>query len=553
MSQEPEKKKHLVCAIYTRKSTTEGPEKEFTSLDAQRESAENFIKSQQHEGWSAMPERYDDGGFTGANTERPALQALLNDIKAGRINCVIVYKVDRLSRSLLDFSRLLEFFDAHGVAFVSVTQQFNTNTSMGRLTLNILLSFAQFEREIISERTKDKMGAARKRGQWLGGKPPFGYSKENKKLIIAPQEAEVVQDIFKLYIEKKSILQVVQSLNDRGLRTRQWTRKSGAVYGGTKYGVSQLQHMINNVLYIGKVKFSGQFYPGQQPAIIDENTFDQAQNTLAINRAERKPFKHLDCFGLLSRLLRCKHCGAAMFHTYVIKKQNKKYRYYVCTSAQKRSYSTCPNRSIPANIIEEAVIQKLRDILPDQIKNLSSCPPAIETFLSPIWEALVNQEKRRVLKEIVTNIECDTSTYTLLFSLITPPIKIEVKADIRRSALGRRWRKDTAAKSEPSIRQALILAHHIDKLMNEGRIKNTRQAADWLGLGLSQIDHTLGLLLLSPAIQEEILTSKDDLIAGISEYKLRLISFEMDWTKQMELWRESSGHLQEMSLSLLSD
>lgn len=552
MKQEPEKQKHLVCAIYTRKSTAEGPEKEFTSLDAQRESAENFIKSQQHEGWSTLPTRYDDGGFTGANTERPALQALMNDIKNNRINCVVVYKVDRLSRSLLDFSQLLEFFDSHGVAFVSVTQQFNTNTSMGRLTLNILLSFAQFEREIISERTKDKMGAARKRGQWLGGRPPFGYHKENKKLIVAPNEAEVVRDIFRLYLEKKSILHVVQTFNDQGLRTRQWTKNSGAVYGGKKYGVSQLQHMLNNRLYIGKVEFGGQIYAGQQPAIIDEETFNQCQKLLAANRVERKPFKHSECFGLLSQLLKCKHCGARLFHTYSMKNQNTKYRYYVCSSAQKRSYSTCPNRSIPAHIIEAEVIEKLREILPVHINNTPRSP-AVEAFLSPVWDTLFNEEKRRTLKDIVKEIECDTVAHKLAFTLLDSPAKIEVDANIRRSKLGRRWRKETGVKTEPSIRQTLILAHNIDRLMKEGRIKNTRQAADWLGFRLSQIDHHLGLLLLSPAIQEEILMGKDDLMEVISEYKIRMISFEMDWSKQMDLWRDTKGFTQEACLSLLTD
>ena len=550
MKQEPEKPKHLVCAIYTRKSTAEGPEKEFTSLDAQRESAENYIRSQQHEGWTALPDRYDDGGFTGANTERPALQSLINDIKAGRINCVIVYKVDRLSRSLLDFSQLLEFFDQHGVTFVSVTQQFNTNSSMGRLTLNILLSFAQFEREIISERTKDKMGAARKRGQWLGGRPPFGYCKENKKLIIAPEESRIVRRIFALYLETKSILNVVMILNDEGLRTRQWTKKSGAIFGGKKYGVSQIQHMINNVLYLGKVKFDGQIYDGQQPAIIDEEVFRQAQNILAANRVERKPFKNMDCFGLLSQLLKCKHCGATLFHTYSMKGPGRKYRYYVCSSAQKRSYKTCPNRSIPANIIETAVIEKLRDILPVHIKSKT---PAKEAFLSPVWDTLFNEEKRRTLKDLVREIECDTVNHTLAFSLHNCPDKIEVSSDIRRAKLGRRWRKETAVKTEPSIRQALILAHNIDRLMKEGRIKNTHQAAEWLGLRLSQIDHNLGLLLLSPAIQEEILTAKDELIETISEYKIRTISFEPDWSRQMELWREVKGFTQEASLSLLTD
>ncbi|MBF0533210.1 MAG: recombinase family protein [Candidatus Omnitrophica bacterium] len=550
MKQEPEKPKHLVCAIYTRKSTAEGPEKEFTSLDAQREAAENYIRSQQHEGWTALPDHYDDGGFTGANTERPALQALINDIKAGRINCVIVYKVDRLSRSLLDFSQLLEFFEKHGVTFVSVTQQFNTNSSMGRLTLNILLSFAQFEREIISERTKDKMGAARKRGQWLGGRPPFGYYKENKKLVIAPNEAEIVRKIFTLYLKTKSILKVVQILNDEGLRTRQWTKNSIAVYGGKKYGVSQLQHMLNNVLYIGKVKFDGQIYDGQQPAIIDEEIFKQAQSLLAVNRAERKPFKNMDCFGLLSQLLKCKHCVAALFHSYTMKGSGKKYRYYVCSSAQKRSYKTCPNRSLPAHIIETAVVEKLREILPVHIKTNT---PATEAFLSPVWETLFNEAKRRVLKEIVREIECDTVNHRLTFNLHNSPEKIETSSDIRRAALGRRWRKETAVQAEPSIRQALILAHNIDRLIKAGTIQNTRQAADWLGLSISQIGHNLGLLLLAPAIQNEILTGKDELIETISEYKVRLISFETDWFKQMELWQEIKGFTQEASLSLLTE
>jgi site-specific DNA recombinase len=220
-NEKAKEKKWINCAIYTRKSTSEGLEQEFTSLDNQRESAESYIASQKHEGWLLLPDRYDDGGFTGANIERPALTKLLSDIKEGKINCVVVYKVDRLSRSLMDFAQLLEFFEQHKVTFVSVTQQFNTNTSMGRLTLNILLSFAQFEREIISERTRDKMGAARKRGQWLGGRPPFGYSvnpEDKKKLIVNPEEAAVVKEIFKLYLEGNSLMRVAQIFNQRGLR-----------------------------------------------------------------------------------------------------------------------------------------------------------------------------------------------------------------------------------------------------------------------------------------------------------------------------------------------
>src|SRR3989338_7784663 len=215
-------KKKIYCAIYTRKSTSEGLDQDFTSLDNQRESAENYVNSQKSEGWIILPEKYDDGGYTGANTERPALQKLIADIKEGKINCVVVYKVDRLSRSLLDFVQLLELFEKHNVVFISVTQAFNTNSSMGRLTLNILLSFAQFEREIISERVKDKMGAARKKGKWLGGRPILGYEldKVNRKLIINAKGAKIVREVFDLYLKEKSYLLVAKILNEKAYLTK---------------------------------------------------------------------------------------------------------------------------------------------------------------------------------------------------------------------------------------------------------------------------------------------------------------------------------------------
>ena len=247
---ETKEKKRLYCAIYTRKSTSEGLDQDFTTLDAQREAAENYIASQKSEGWVPLQEQYNDGGFTGANIERPALQKLLSDIKEHKIDCVVVYKVDRLSRSLMDFAQLLKFFEEHNVTFVSVTQHFNTNSSMGRLTLNILLSFAQFEREIISERTKDKMGAARKRGQWLGGRPPLGYDldKENKRIVINEEEAKLIREIFDLYVKGNSLLQTARIINDKGYRTKHLAYKSGKVFGGKKYGVTHIQWIIRNVV-----------------------------------------------------------------------------------------------------------------------------------------------------------------------------------------------------------------------------------------------------------------------------------------------------------------
>jgi len=269
---EKAEKKKINCAIYTRVSTSEGLEQEFTSLDNQRESAESYIQSQKSEGWMIFPERYDDGGYTGANTERPALQKLLTAIKEGNINCVIVYKVDRLSRSLLDFSQLLEFFEQNSVTFVSVTQAFNTNTSMGRLTLNILLSFAQFEREIISERTRDKMGAAKKKGKWIGGRPALGYDldKVNHKLVVNQDEAKIVREIFDLYLEKRSLLSVAMALNEKNYKTKSYTAAKGNKFGGIKFKSTGVQLIVKNALYTGRVSYRGQLYPGEHERIVSD-------------------------------------------------------------------------------------------------------------------------------------------------------------------------------------------------------------------------------------------------------------------------------------------
>src|SRR6266853_5355817 len=274
------------CAIYTRKSTEEGLEQEFNSLDAQRESAEAYILSQREAGWIALPERYDDGGYTGANLDRPALRRLLADIEAGRIDCVLVYKVDRLSRSLLDFARLTGEFDKRGVSFVSVTQQFNTTTSMGRLTLNILLSFAQFEREIVVERTRDKMAAARRKGKWVGGIPPLGYdvAPGGGKLVINEEEARQVRAIFALYLEHGALLPVLGQIQERQWTKKGWTTKEGRCSLGRPYAIQDVLALLTTVTYMGKVRYQGQMYAGEQAAIVDEGVFQQTQ--VALRKAE---------------------------------------------------------------------------------------------------------------------------------------------------------------------------------------------------------------------------------------------------------------------------
>jgi len=349
------------CAIYTRKSTEEGLEQEFNSLDAQREAGEAYIKSQQHEGWVCLPSQYDDGGFTGANMDRPALRRLLADIEAGKVDCVIVYKVDRLSRSLLDFGKIIESFERHKVSFVSVTQAFNTATSMGRLILNVLLSFAQFEREMISERTRDKIAAARRKGKWSGGMPILGYTVAQTKLVVDEAEAQCVRQIFEMYLEHQSLLAVVKELDLRGWRTKRWTTRKGTARGGRPFDKNSLHQLLTNVAYIGNVKYKDEVHAGEHQPIVDVETFGQVQALLQRNsrsggRAVRN--KH---GALLRGLLRCTACDCGMSHSFTVK-GNRQYRYYVCHRAQKRGWHVCPSPSIPAGEIERFVVNEIKAI-----------------------------------------------------------------------------------------------------------------------------------------------------------------------------------------------
>ena len=283
----PTRMPKMRCAIYTRKSSDEGLQQDFNSLDAQREAAEAYIASQKAEGWICLPDRYDDGGFTGGNMERPGIQRLLDDIDAGKIDRVLVYKVDRITRSLLDFARMMETFDRHQVAFVSVTQSFDTSTSMGRLILNVLLSFAQFEREIIGERIRDKIAASRQRGKWTGGTPILGYDVDRTnggpRLVINPEEASQVCQIFELYLEKGSLLSVVAELERRDWRNKVWTTRDGRKRGGLLFDKCRLHKVLTNVLYIGKVRHKDQMYAGEHESIITEDLFARVQRQLRDN------------------------------------------------------------------------------------------------------------------------------------------------------------------------------------------------------------------------------------------------------------------------------
>ncbi|MGB9455629.1 MAG: recombinase family protein [Bryobacteraceae bacterium] len=351
----------LRCAIYTRKSTEEGLEQDFNTLDAQREAAEAFIQSQRREGWIVLPERYDDGGFTGANMERPALRRLLAAVEAGEIDCVVVYKVDRLSRSLLDFTNILSQFDKRNVSFVAVTQQFNTSTSLGRLTLNILLSFAQFERELIGERTRDKMSAARKKGKWVGGCPVLGYdvAPGGGRLVVNEEEAERVRTIFALFEESVSAQKTLAEIQRRDWRLKSWTRKTGELHTGGRFSLDALRRLLTNILYTGAVRHQGKIYPGEHAAILARDQWERVQSLLPQSTQPRGGMRN-KYQALLQGLLHCECCAAPMVYSYAAK-GGRKYPYYVCRQAQKKGWATCPSKSLPAQAIEGSVVGRVRE------------------------------------------------------------------------------------------------------------------------------------------------------------------------------------------------
>ena len=357
------------CAIYTRKSHEEGLEQEFNSLDAQREACEAYIASQRHEGWKALATRYDDGGFTGGNMDRPGLKALLADIEAGGIDVVMVYKVDRLSRSLMDFSKLVALFEKHDVAFVSVTQRFDTTSSMGRLTLNILLSFAQFERELCGERIRDKIAGAKRKGKYVGGRPLLGYDvdRERMRLVVNEKEARLVRHIFESFCRLGSCMLVARELNAQGHRMKAWTSRKGRPMGGGTWKKTDVHHLLTNRRYIGQVVHKGQGYPGEHEAIIDRKVWDRVQSILSKNRNYRANQARRKTAAILKGILRCGCCDAAMAPSYTTRR-GKRYHYYVCHAAAKSGYDTCEVRSVPAGQIEQAVFTYLREIFADPEK-----------------------------------------------------------------------------------------------------------------------------------------------------------------------------------------
>ena len=376
----PLAKKPQRCAIYTRVSTDNGLEQEFNSLHAQREAAQAYIKSQAHEGWKLIRDHYDDGGFSGGSLDRPALQKLLADIRERRIDIVVVYKVDRLTRSLTDFAKLVELFDGHGVAFVSVTQSFNTTSSMGRLTLNVLLSFAQFEREVTGERIRDKIAASKKKGLWVGGVVPLGYEVNDRKLIVNEEEAATVRLIFSRYLDLGSLSALQRDLRERGIVTRKRTLSSGRAIGGRALTNGPLAYMLRNRMYLGEINHRDKSYPGEHQPIIDEKLFEAVRTKLTENLRGRRLRRQSSNALLMGKLFDDR--GNPMTPSYAIKK-GVRYRYYVsCVLAQGRKEDAGSVARVAAQAVERLILDAINALPPaKQIETQPGSPSA--ELLSP--------------------------------------------------------------------------------------------------------------------------------------------------------------------------
>ena len=508
-----EQRSTIRCAIYTRKSTEEGLEQVFNSLDAQREAAEAYILSQRLAGWVTAPDLYDDGGFSGASIDRPALRQLLADVEARKVDCVVVYKVDRLSRSLLDFSRLIELFDRSGVSFVSVTQEFNSTTSLGRLTLNILLSFAQFEREIIGERTRDKIGAARRKGKWMGGSPILGYEvdSQERRLVINEGEAERVRRIFQIAAKADTLNAALAIVNADELMTKQYTSQTGRYHAARRFNRMTLRLLLSNVTYTGVVSYKGVRYPGEHPPIIDQQAWEVVNQQLALRSAHPGGRSHRKQDTLLSQLLYCGECGASMMPTYTVK-GGQRYRYYVCTTARRTRRQGCGQCQVAAADLEPSVIRHLEPILGNHL----SAPILQQAVERITYEAIT--------RRVTIGLRAGTrSEYSLPES-------------IRRGAR-RRTAEETGR--VPRISRVMALAIRMERLVGEGSVDSYRHLAEKGQISVPRLSQILRLLDLAPSIQEQLLLLPPTMngVDPVTERDVRALARVVDWERQQNEFR----------------
>ncbi|WP_263080160.1 recombinase family protein [Endozoicomonas sp. Mp262] len=416
------------CAIYTRKSSEEGLEQSFNSLHAQREAAEAYIHSQRHEGWEVLTDQYDDGAFSGGNTDRPALKRLLADVEEGRIDVVVVYKVDRLSRSLADFARLIELFEQHNCSLVSVTQQFNTTSSMGRLTLNILLSFAQFEREVTSERIRDKVQLSKAKGMWMGGNPALGYDIKERKLIINREEARIIKALFKQFVKTQSIISTVEWLNKKGYRTKTIILRDGSLRGNIPFSKGAVHRILHNRLYIGEIGNRGRWYQGEHKAIIPTELWQQAQDTFDVHASIRSRSSFARANPAFLKGLITGPNGKAL-STNTTRKRGQQFRYYVSQTAQQYGAQQSPLPPLSASTLEGMVVNdtQKRLVSPELLFNVcqrvqKQLPDTTEdeirsalNNLGEIWGELFAPEKRRLTELLIARVEVTQESLTLYY------------------------------------------------------------------------------------------------------------------------------------------
>lgn len=438
----------LRCAIYTRKSTDEGLDQDFNSLEAQRESCAAYIMSQTHEGWEALDTRYDDGGFSGGSLERPALRALMADIEKGLIDIVVVYKVDRLTRSLADFAKLVELFDRQKVSFVSVTQAFNTTSSMGRLTLNVLLSFAQFEREVTAERIRDKFRASKEKGMWMGGLPPLGYDIDHRKLIINPSEAERVRLIFEHYLELGSVMRLMRDLKSRGIRSKHCVTQKGNARGGSTFTHGALYALLQNPVYVGRIRHKDKVHDGQHEAIIDAGTWEAAQNLLARNRHESRTKTNAKSPSLLAGLLF--HEDGAAYRPRRGRKKGCNHHYYVH-----------PSGTLPVHEIDSLVANELIALLGRQAELCRIIRTDDPAQMDVVGDKQISIALNQLgLQGLLTNIPASTQIEdgTKAPHLIKRVFQLKLCGNGRKLIIGQST-ADGTTKPDPSLLKPLARAH----------------------------------------------------------------------------------------------
>jgi DNA invertase Pin-like site-specific DNA recombinase len=533
----------LRCGIYTRKSSEEGLEQDFNSLDAQREACEAYVASQRHEGWGVLPQMYDDGGFSGATTDRPALQRLLADVAAGQIDVVVVYKVDRLTRSLSDFAKIVEIFDKRQVSFVSVTQAFNTTTSMGRLTLNVLLSFAQFEREVTGERIRDKIAASKRKGMWMGGQPPLGYDAKDRKLVVNEAEAELVRHIFGRYRELKSVRLLKTELDGEGILSKVRLASDGSRYGGRPLARGALYLMLANRIYRGEIVHEGQSYPGDHGPIVDEPLWNEVQQILSANRVDRETGASASEPSLLAGLA-FDAAGERLTPTHAVKKGTR-YRYYVSQALITGSAQSDPKgQRIPAASLEALVKNRLRELLVDPSAMFDATQGMIRDAADQRrlmarageyvarWAELERDELRQFLlatvpriQVLVGRIEISLDTANLLRWLLgrdadpgqrfpqaqAHVTTLSVPARLKRTGLEMRFVIDGDAsqrEADAGLTRILIRAHAVRGRLLRDATLSVDEVAREENVSPSYVTRLLRLTFLAPDIVSGILTGR---------------------------------------------